>query len=238
MAADPYASGTISLVLAWMFSIPVILSLVGGGVGILFEKTNDDVPRWFLVWLVLCVLVLSPFRYIVLLMVIGTAYPVQSLGAAISVFPLAFYVPIVFGLLCLAGFVLPLLLTLAIAFQGLASPVVTKSRLLLGALVAPVNMVGGYILFFWLLTYAGMTVHWLRGEDVIGATNGPALFIYEHGLKYGLPLPVAGHYQNVTQSDQDMLRNHVASFYLGNQPEAKYVKQAYPSLYEKLTARE
>jgi hypothetical protein len=50
-----------------------------------------------------------------------------------------------------------------------------------------------------------------------------------------LPLPVAGHYQGVTISDRDMLRNHVASFYLGDRAQAKYVKLAYPALYESLT---
>lgn len=235
MAPDPFASGTASLVLAWLFTVPVILSLVFGGISMLFERTDDEVPRWFLVWMTLCLLILSPFRYVLLLTIIGTAFPVQSFGALVSILPLGIYVPIVFGILYFAGLVLPLLLTLRIAFHDLKSPVVTQGRLVSGALIAPLNMIGGYFLFFWLLTYAGMTVHWLRVDDVIGATNGPALFVYEHGLKYAMPLPIAGHYQDVTVSDRDMLRNHVASFYLGDRAQAKYVKLAYPALYERLT---
>jgi hypothetical protein len=50
-----------------------------------------------------------------------------------------------------------------------------------------------------------------------------------------MPLPVARYYEEVTVSDRDMLRNHVASFYLGRQAEAKFVKLSYPVLYQKLT---
>jgi len=60
---------------------------------------------------------------------------------------------------------------------------------------------------------------------------------YDHALKYVMPLPIAGHYQDVTVSDREMLRNHVASFYLGSQAEAKFVKLSYPALYERLTSR-
>jgi hypothetical protein len=238
MPPDPFASGLFSSVLAWLFCIPVILSLVAGALGMLFEKTDDQIPRWFIVWIVLCVVALSPFRYLALLTLIGTAYSVQSFGAFISVFPLAIYIPIVFGVLCGVGVVLPLLFTLRMAFHNLKDPVVSQARLVLGSIVAPANMLGGYFLFFWLLTYAGKTVHWLRAEDVIGATNGPALFVYQHALKYAMPLPVVGYYQDVTASDRDMLRNHVASFYLGERAEARYVKLSYPTLYEKLTKKE
>lgn len=76
----------------------------------------------------------------------------------------------------------------------------------------------------------------LRAENVIGATNGPVYFVYHHALKYGMPLPVANIYEDVTASDRDMLRNHVASLYLGRRAEARYVRLAYPALYDKLAS--
>ena len=235
MPLDAFASGSLATVLAWLCALPVFLAVIAGGIDMLFEKTDQEVPRLFVAWMTVCILVLSPFRYMVLQLIIGAAYPVQSVSAFISALLLALYVPIVFGLLYAASLALPLLLTLRIAFHDLKSPVVTPGRLVLGSVVAPINMIGGYFLFFWLLSYAGKSVHWLRAEDVIQATNGPAFFAYNYGLKYVTPLPIAGHYQEVTTSDRDMLRNHVASFYLGRRAEAVYVKKAYPALYEQLT---
>jgi hypothetical protein len=132
--------------------------------------------------------------------------------------------------------VLPLVLTTLVGFGSLRTPQISRGRLVLGALVAPVTMAGAYLLFFWLLPFAGWTVHWLRADDVIGATNGPAYAVYDVALKHFLPLPIAGYYVDVTTSDRDMVRNHVASFYLGRGAEAFYVSESYPDLYAELTA--
>lgn len=235
MSTDPFASGTLSTVLAWVVALPVIVGAFAAGVGMLFERTDEAIPRWFVVWLMLCLLVLSPLRYMVLQVIVGSAYAVQSLGAFISLFLLSLYVPIVFGLLYFIGVGLPLLLTLRVAFGSLSSPKATRGRLVLGSLIAPLNAVGAYFAFFWLLQFAAFTVHWLRADDVIGATNGPAAVTYSVVLKHFMPLPIKGYYTDVTQTDRDMLRNHVASYYLGWRAEARYVRLAYPDLYSRLT---
>jgi hypothetical protein len=64
----------------------------------------------------------------------------------VSLIPLGCYVPVVFGLLCMAGLVLPLFLTLLVAFRSPTQPKVSNASLAFGAVVAPVNMVGAYLL--------------------------------------------------------------------------------------------
>lgn len=234
---DAFPSSSLSLILAWVCSIPLILTAVTGGVGLFFERVDRSIPRWFVIWLFLCILALSPLRYILLQGIMASAYPVQSVRAFISTFLLALYVPIVFGALYFVGVVLPLIATLRVAFGDPTSPRLTRSRLALGTALAPVNAVGGYLAFFWLLQYAGWTVHWLGTKDVIGSTNGPATAVYKL-IEPVTPLPLAGWYTTVTATSTDMLRNHVASFYLGDRREAEYMHDAYPALYESLTKAE
>jgi hypothetical protein len=235
--SDPFASNTLSMVLAWIFATPVILTVIAGGVEMLFSRVDEAVPRWFVVWMTLCILVLSPFRYIVLQLIVGSSYAVQSVGAFFSLLALGAYVPIVFGLLYFIGVGLPLVLTLRVAFGSLKNPKATKGRLVVGSVIAPLNAVGGYLAFFWLLQYAAFTVHWLQADDVIGATNGPAAVVYSLVLKHFTPLPVKGYYTEVSNTDREMLRNHVASFYLGWRAEAGYVRLSYLDLYTRLTAQ-
>jgi hypothetical protein len=109
-------------------------------------------------------------------------------------------------------------------------------RVAFGVLLAPVAASLSVALFVWLLGFAHLTTAWLNAKDVIGATNGPALGIYSVGLKHLLPLPVAGFLTGVTASDRDMLRNHVATFYLGWREQAHYIRAAYPALYDSLSA--
>src|SRR4051794_24802029 len=110
MNPEPFASSTISLVLAWLFAMPALLGIAGAAINMLLAKADADIPRWFLVWVMLSIVVFSPFRYIILQLIIGSAYPVQSLRAFVSVFFLGLYVPVVFGLLYAVGVGLPLLL--------------------------------------------------------------------------------------------------------------------------------
>ncbi len=237
MNSDPFASGWLSLILAWILAIPVILGVIAEGLILLFERTSEAIPRWFVVWMALCILILSPFRYTVLQLIVASAYSVQSGRAFFSLFLLALYVPIVFGLLYFIGIGLPLLLTLRIAFGSLSKPKATTGRLIFGGLIAPLNALGGYLAFFWVLPFAAFTIHWLNLYDVIGATNGPATVTYSLGLKHVMPLPVKEYFTEVSNTDREMLRNHVASFYLGWRGEARYVKLSYPELYTRLTAQ-
>jgi hypothetical protein len=77
---QPFASSTASIVLAWLLVVPVLLGMISGAYDMLFGKIDEGVPRWFLRWTMLCLIVLSPFRYMVLQTLIATAYPVQSIS--------------------------------------------------------------------------------------------------------------------------------------------------------------
>jgi hypothetical protein len=236
MNTDPFASSTVSLISAWVLTVPFLLGALGTGITMLFEKLDDQIPRWFVFWIMLCVFILSPLRYMILQVIMATAYPVQSLSAFLSVFLLALYVPIVFGLLYFVGVGLPLLAMLRVAFGSLTTPIATRPRPAFGSVLAPFAMGLGYFGFFWPLQYGAYSVHWLHSSDVIGATNGPAEVTYAAALKYLMLLPVRGYYNAVTQTDRDTLRNHVASYYLGRGAEARYMKLAYPDLYKRLAA--
>src|SRR5437764_9446822 len=96
--SDPFASGWLSLILAWMAAVPIIAGALFGGLGMLFTRVDKAIPRWFVFWMAVCVIVLSPLRYMVLQWIVASAYPVQSVRAMFSSFSLVFYVPIVFGL--------------------------------------------------------------------------------------------------------------------------------------------
>ncbi len=223
------------MILAWIVAGPVVIGVLTAGMRILFERTDHGVPRWFVVWMTLCVIVLSPFRYIVLQLVVASAYPVQSVQAFISVFPLALYVPIVFGLLYAVGVGLPLYVTLRVAFGSASKQAPSTGQLIIGSAIAPLSSLAGYFAFFWLLHFAAFTVHWLRADDVIGATNGPARVTYSV-FGFLMPLPVKGYYTEVSNTDRETLRNHVASYYLGWKGEARYVRLSYPALYQRLTS--
>jgi hypothetical protein len=247
MATDPFASGLVSTVLAWSFTLPILLSSVALIVQLFFGDTNSRLPRWFLGWLAFCFVFFSPFLYIVLQFIVLASYSVQSSSALWSFFSLRsflftmVYLPLVVGLLSYSGLLAPYWLTFRIAFHNLETPVVTTGRLILGTVIAPITMQGGQLLFYWLLTYVLIYTPFkkdrVRAEDMIGATNGPALLAYKYVIRNVIPLPIANHYRDVSLSEQDWLRNHVASFYLGPREEAKYLKLAYPVLYERL-ARE
>jgi hypothetical protein len=229
-----FSSSTVSLVLAWVFAVPLLAGMVSTLVSSVFERT-PGIPKPFTLWMMACVVVVSPFRYLVLQVLLASAYPVQSFGAFLSVIPLGFYVPIVFGLLFMLGVGLPCLAVVFVAAGNLKNEAVSRVRLWLAALLAPFFMAAGYAVFFFALEYGALSTHWLRARDVIGATNGPAEFVYSHGLGRLMPLPVAGELTRVVRTDRDMLRAHVASYYLGRNEYARYIREAYPELYKELS---
>src|SRR5207247_695416 len=115
-----------------MAAVPIIAGALFGGLGMLFARVDKAIPRWFVFWMAVCIIVLSPLRYMVLQVIVASAYPVQSVRAMFStIISLAFYVPIVFGLLFIIGVGLPLYLTLRIPFGNLTSPKTTIGRLIL-----------------------------------------------------------------------------------------------------------
>jgi len=230
MSVDYFASGVIPIILSWILTIPAFFGIMSFCLSI-FGKV-EDVPFAFSIWIGFCCLIFSPLRYMLFQIVAATCYMVQSFSAFISLFMLAFYVPIVFSVLWAIGFGLPFL-----PLFWIVGKTVTKARLIVASLLLPVLCGIGSVLFFLLLPYAAMTIHWLRAEDVIRATNGPAYYTFRYfaGIGSGLTLP--GYYEKTPQTSRDMVRCHVASIYLSDREQAFFIAKAYPEIWAEATQR-
>jgi hypothetical protein len=91
--------------------------------------------------------------------------------------------------------------------------------------------IAGSYLFFLLLVPAAKTVHWLDGEDVIKATNGPTklMFALQSPMFISLPPFVV----ETPGTNTDWLRAHVSFCYLSEGQYVRYVMRAYPDLYKR-----
>jgi len=231
---DYFQSHTLSIVLTWLFSIPLIIGLVGLVLGFIFEKT-EGVPRLFVIWLVICFVLLSPLRYILLQLFVGIAYPFQSFRALLSTIVLALYIPIVFGILYTIGIVLPFLGILAIVGFKEA---ISKIRLWLSALAAPIIFFIASYLFFWVLPYAAYSTHWLKARDVIRATNGPSKYFYTYVVEPFGFITFPRYVEEMgfdNLSSKERLRSHVAIIYLGEKEFTYFVYKSYPEEYKRKT---
>ncbi len=228
MNTDYFQSHTVSLILSWIFSIPMTIGLIVGLIFLLFTK-EEDLSRPFLIWIAICVILCSPFRYMVFQIILAESYGVQSAYAFFTLLALTAYIPIVFGVLYGIGLGLPILGIAAIA--GFFRNTTSKTRLLLASIAAPFLLFIGSFLFFLILPYAAYSVHWLRAEDVIRATNGPAEYYYKYVAHWETQRSLQQYGQdtglgNLTSKEQ--LRIHVATTYLGRKQLAYYVYEAYP----------
>jgi len=162
---------------------------------------------------------------------LATCYPVQSVGALVSTFILALYVPIVVSLLYAVGLGLPMLLGVLIAgFKS--SP--SKIRLVLATLSVPFLCLLGSLLFSLLLPFAAFTVHWLRADDVIRATNGPAYYIFGYFGSSRAMVALPPYFPKTPQTAQDYLRTHVAYLYLSDREHAYFLQRQYPEITAQL----
>lgn len=231
---DYFQSHTFSIILTWLFSIPLIITLIGLGIILLFEK-SEGISRLFMVWLLICILLFSPLRYLSLQIFMAIAYPLQSFRAFFTTFILAIYIPIVFGIIYAIGFVLPTIGVMAIV--GFKDNV-SKIRLWLSALAAPIIFLIASYLFYLVLPYAAYSTHWLNPKDVIRATNGPPEYFYRYVVEQMTPLkfPSYAHEMGLDNlSPKERLRSHVAIVYLGQKQFTFFVYKSYPEEYKRKT---
>lgn len=228
MQPEVFESSTFSLILSWIFGLPIILGIIAWILGI-FSK-QEGVPWAFSAWLGICLLVFSPARYLLFQVALASSYTVQSFGAFVSVFLLAIYVPIVFGILYFIGIGLPMLPTMAI-LKGQER--MTFGRGLAASIVLPIACIISSFLFYWALPFAGKTVGWLKVKDVMKATNGPPALIYKYFSSPYAPTIIAGFFEDTPQQDIDQLRCHVAAIYVSDRKLGYFVKHQYPEIYEK-----
>lgn len=227
MQADHFQSDFISLALSWFFAIPLLIGSVGLILTV-FSK-HDGLPWLFSVWLGLCVLVFSPARYLMFLFVLASSYPVQSFGALLSSFLLAFYIPIVFGIMAFIGVGLPMLAIIPIIKER-----VTLIRGIIASIILPIACMVASVIFFMVLPFAGMTVGWLKVKDVIQATNGPAAWVFEYLVSHSTPLIIPEYFDKTPQTEQDKLRCHVAAVFVSDRKVGYFIRHQYPDLYQQL----
>ena len=214
---DFFASHIVSLVLSWVFCSSIFIGLIGYLSETFFEKA-EGIPRVVTIWLSLCLIVLSPLRYILLQQMLCEAYVVQSISAFLSTILLLFYMTIVFGTLCIVGLA-PSVVVIGILFDEMIGRV-TRTKMFLLCLVTPVGCLLGSYLFTLILPYAAISIHWLKASDVIRSTNGPGYYFHKYAVDVWNPMEL------FVDEDQrnHTLREHVYTVYFGKKQKASYRK--------------
>jgi hypothetical protein len=90
MTTDPFASSLASLILSWIFAIPML----AGAIGVVFSvfKKHEDVPWLFSAWMGLCFLIFGPIRYLFFLVTMASSYIFQGWLAFLTVFATGLFV--------------------------------------------------------------------------------------------------------------------------------------------------
>ena len=172
-----FESNSLSLILAWLFSIPIIAGAFALTIPFIWKK-HEQVPRAFTIWLGICFLLISPYRYIIFQVVTASSYMVQSFTSfLVSAFLLSLYVPIVFLLMFGIGIALPFLI-ISFVIGNYENPHISK--LWIASVALPFILAGSTILYFWTLPFAAKSIHWLSPVDVIRATNGPSYYAFHY----------------------------------------------------------
>lgn len=227
MNPSVFESNWFSLTLSWLFSIPILLSLLGWGISILVK--HDNIPWILSVWVGICVVVFSPARYLIFLTIAATSFPFQSLTALFDTFFLVIYVPLLYGILVLIGMGIPFL-----AISPFLKSKITALKGIAIALIFPVACTFCSLVFFIVLPFAGMTLGWVKAKDIIKSTNGPAAVYFKYVLAPTTPLALPPYFEDTPQKDIDLLRCHVASVFLPEKRVVYFLKHQYPNIYETL----
>lgn len=235
MNNDYFASSILSLVLAWIFAVPILFVIIG--LPFTFLTKHEGVPWLFSAWVGLCFLWLSPIRYIFFQLVAASSYPVQSLFAFGSIFYIGIFilVPLAFSILYALGFAVPFGLALLIVV-GERPP---WWRYALAVITAPIFALLGSLLFFLLLpTAVKFTTYHLRGEDLIRSTNGPAYYVFTYLVADIEKVGVPSYFYQTPMTSRDYLRTHVAITYLSPDEHEDFVEHAYPQIAEELKSKQ
>ena len=177
----------------------------------------------------------QPLRYICWQIVTAVCYMFQSLHACLTIVPLGFYVPIVFGILFVICLLFPVGLCIWIGVGFSEKSKISKLRILMASVLAPFVFALGTYLFFQALPLAAKSIHWLDARDVIRASNGPAYFTYKYVTQWGMPLEFPRYTSKIAKSEKEIYRSHVAIIYLSDHQHARYINHAYPEHDNQLT---
>lgn len=231
--SDPFASNWLSLLMAWICSLPILASSM-----LLFIRLvvtlRERLPLWFILWTGACFFLLSPFLYVLLQGILLVSFPWQSWRAFFSSFLLVFYVPHLLFLMAAVGVGLPLyLLSKALGKEEEPRPL----NLALAAVVNPLACITASAVFFAALPYLGNTVKWLKAEDMMQATNGPAYVLYRFAsvpLRYVVNRDFRFKEVHRPKTKKEVLRNHVATLYLSEDQHLSYLLRIHPRLEQQM----
>jgi hypothetical protein len=205
-----------------------------GAVTMVFMPASARLKILF-AWMLLCALALSPVRYMLFQVVAAAAYPWQSLKALLSTLVLAIYIPIVWGLLTALAIVLPVFVATSILGKT-ATP--RLSRVFACAVAFPVLCIIGSSLYYeFAFPLAARAVYWLDPADVIRSGNGPAYLTFKFIAMPYTPMSFPVPAEELSGSDLDLMRLHLASAYMSPEKRAWVLRRAYPKLFERLYQR-
>jgi len=223
--------------LSWISVTPMLLSFVIAPFILLGDAELPPRHRVLIFWLLLCLLALSPLRYVIFQLALAASFPVQS-WRALFTGALAFvYVPIVFGVLYAISFGIPLAGAALIA--GVRDDA-ARWRAVFAGLAAPALCLAVWLPFSALLPLTVKTVHWLDSVALVRATNGPSYYVFKYLVIPATPLQFPFPREEASQfglSDRDLARLHVASVYMSAPREGWFIREAYPDLYAHLAAQ-
>jgi hypothetical protein len=213
---DPLASNIVSLVLAWIIAVPIFLAVTLGTISQtaeLFSERNSGSLRWlrwFGVYYLLCLLIISPMRYMILQLLLIDSYFVQSFSAVANSLLAGMYGMIVFSLLFAVSIGVPNILLLGALTKE------TKATPIIAAILTPFAFAIGYALFFLVLPYAAWTIHWLGARDVIRSANGPATVFYKLAVEPDIPRIGPKLEIEKGETANERLRSHIARTYVSD----------------------
>lgn len=214
--ADPFAAHIVSLILSWILGVFFLVGLIVCTVGFVFDDNEEaSLGRFASFWFMLCLLVFSPIRYLLLQFLLSETFAVQSLSAFFVTCLVATPAALAFGLLYAVGVGLPLLAVAGIAAFRQKQVQPSPLRLILAGLAMPFAFMLGNQMFFSLLPYAAYTTHWLDGKTILKATNGPAEYYYGVVAEWELPFLPTHLDKYDGECARDRLRAHLTDLYLG-----------------------
>lgn len=211
---DPLESNIISLILAWVIALPIFMAVTFGTlsqIAELFTEREAGSPRWlpwFGIYYLFCLVIISPMRYIILQFLLIESYGVQSISAAINSLIMVTYFEFVLLALYIPSIGLPHLLMLTVSKND------SKATPIIAIILTPLAFAVGYALFFLLLPYACLTIHWLPDRDVIRSANGPATVFYKLAVEPDIPrIGPKLQIQNADTANK-RLRSHILETYV------------------------
>jgi hypothetical protein len=102
-------------------------------------------------------------------------------------------------------------------------------RVLASAVVFPLLcLVGSWAYYDFAFSLAARTVYWLNPADVMRAANGPAYVTFKYVAKPFTPMSFPVPAEQLSSSDLDLMRLHVASACMNSRNQAWVLKEAYP----------